>query len=109
MWMNEGEIDQMVEFTKYDAPEFAPYAQYLSDWRDIVNENSDGWPYWSAGTGCAEKLMGALQALKNSYRHGEDAPDDSLFRRALTPIKSLATRKNLPAPTLESVQHAMKM
>jgi hypothetical protein len=24
MWMNEGEIEQMLEFTKYEAPEFAP-------------------------------------------------------------------------------------
>ncbi|WP_327210954.1 hypothetical protein [Rhizobium leguminosarum] len=65
MWMNEGEIEQMLEFTRYEAPEFAPYARYLSDWMDVVNDNSDGWAYWKAGSGAAGKLMDALQALRD--------------------------------------------
>lgn len=109
MWMNEGEIDQMVEFTKYDAQEYAPYAQYLSDWRDIVNENSDGWPYWKIGAGAATKLMEALQALQDSHRFRGEAPDDAQFRKALTPIKSFATRRGLPSPELQPAQPGMRM
>jgi hypothetical protein len=109
MWMNEGEIDEMVEFTSLEAPEFAPYARYLSDWRDTVNSVSDGWHSWRAGAGCAEKLMEALQSLRNSHRYGDESPAEAAFKRALTPIKSFASKKNLTAPTLEPVQFDMRL
>lgn len=105
MWMNEGEIEQMLEFTRYEAPEFAPYARYLSDWMDVVNDNSDGWAYWKAGSGAAGKLMDALQALRDSQRYGGAAPDEAVFKRSLAPIKSCATKHGLTAPTLDDVQH----
>lgn len=42
MWMNEGEIDEMLDFVRDETPDFLRYAQYLSDWRDVVNQNFDG-------------------------------------------------------------------
>jgi hypothetical protein len=109
MWMNEGDIEQMLDFTRYDAPEFAPYAQYLSDWKDVVNANSDGWPYWKGGSAAASKLMDALQKLMNSRRYGDEVPDEDVFKKALSPIKACATRQKWEAPTLQDVQHGMKI
>jgi hypothetical protein len=109
MWMNEGDIEQMLDFTRYDAPEFAPYAQYLSDWKDVVNAGSDGWAYWKAGSGAAGKLMDALQALQNSHRYGDEAPDEDVFRKSLSPIRSCATKHRLQAPEFVPAQLGMKI
>jgi hypothetical protein len=49
-WMNEYEIDRAVAQMEEHAPELAPYAKFLSDWKDTVNNNSDGWAYWQGGS-----------------------------------------------------------
>lgn len=104
MWMNESEIDETLELVAARAPEYLPYAKYLSDWRRIVNGNSDGWPYWKAGTRCASNLMELLKALVASIRDRDDsAPPIKAFDRSLTPIKACATRHKLPAPSLDEV------
>lgn len=103
-WMNEGEIDEAVQIVGERAQEYFPYVQYLSDWRDIVNRNSDGWPYWKAGAACASKLMDLTADLMNfirfDYGSTRKAPGLKAFQAALTPIKSCATRHKLPAPVL---------
>lgn len=104
-WMNEGEIDEALDIVGARAQEYLPYVQYLSDWRDVVNQNSDGWPYWKAGAACASKLMDLVKDLMNfiRYHYGstEKAPSLKAFQAALTPIKSCATRHKLPVPELE--------
>lgn len=105
MWMNEPEIDEALAIIGKYAPRFLPYAKYLSDWRDIINQNSDGWAYWSAGTRPAGKLQELLSAIISNIRgnvRGRNVPEPSVrdLDRALTPIKSIATRKNLPVPVL---------
>jgi hypothetical protein len=67
---------------------------------DVVNDNSDGWAYWKAGSGAAGKLMDALQALRDSQRYGGAAP----FSRGRWPRSSPALR-SMTAPTLDDVQH----
>lgn len=102
MWMNEPEIDQALEVISEREPELARYAKYLSDWRDVVNSSSDGWPHWKAGAKSAEKLMDLVSRVMNGLRgRGGDMPTDQEFRAALTPIKSLATKHKLKAPELE--------
>jgi hypothetical protein len=101
MWMNESEIDRALEIVGQYAPEFLPYVKYLSDWRDIINRNSDGWPYWSAGTRPSGTLQELVTKLMNSIQgRGGGGPSAREFDKSLTPIKSFATRKNLPAPVL---------
>jgi hypothetical protein len=101
MWMNESEIDEALVLVGKYAPRFLPYAKYLSDWRDIINQNSDGWAYWSAGTRPAGKLQELLSAIISNIR-GRNVPEPSVkeLDRALVPIKSIATRKKLPVPVL---------
>lgn len=101
MWMNEHEIDRALDLVGQHAPEFLPYVKYLSDWRDVINQNSDGWPYWSAGTRPAGTLQELISKLvESTYRSGVAAPSEKEFQKALVPIKSFATRKNLPIPVL---------
>jgi hypothetical protein len=101
MWMNEYEIDEVLERTRRHLPEIWPYAKFLSDWRDVVNGNSDGWPYWKAGSQCAEKLMDMLKEADAALRRGNGTASPEAFAKTLTPIKSFATRKNLPCPVLQ--------
>jgi hypothetical protein len=102
-WMNESEIDRALEIIKDHAPQYAPYAQYLSDWRDEVANTSDGWPYWKAGTGCAAKLMDAIQQVISKIR-GDHAltefPTEEQFKKAIGLVKAGATRLQRKAPTL---------
>lgn len=102
MWMNEGEIDYAVEVIGERTPEYSRYAKYLRDWKDVVNDNSDGWPYWKAGGKAAERLMDCVLRVQRIALHGgAELPTEKEFRASLTPIKSLATKHGLTAPTLE--------
>lgn len=102
MWMNEHEIDNALGVFNERQPKLYPYARFLSDWRHTVNANSDGWPYWRAGTKCADKLSDAILAAMQAMREGKPMPAESMFRAALTPIRSCATKHKLEAPKLWS-------
>lgn len=100
----EYEIDRAHEIIVDNLPEFAPYSKYLSDWRDTVNANSDGWPYWHAGSKAADKLGNLVkQAAESVYRSEVSAPDTDELKKAMRSIKSAATRHNLTAPEFDDV------
>lgn len=111
MWMNEYDVQNALRMIEMRRPEYKPYADYLAQWIEIVNDNSDGWPYWKAAGQSAKKLMDLLQIVVGSIRRGtsEGLPDEQEFKRALAPIKSLATRKNLPAPVLRKNASSMNV
>jgi len=107
--MNEGDIDQALELVNA-APEYRRYVEYLSDWRYVLNANSDGWCYWRIGSRCSEKLQKLTEELIEWIRTGGDhphrlpqpaKPNHKAFLASLTPIKSFATRHKLTAPTLK--------
>lgn len=100
MWMNEAEIDHASRIVETHAPQFFPFAKFLSDWRDTVNNNSDGWPYWKAGASCADKLMTLISKTMDSLRGDGEMPTEAEFRKSLTPIRAAATRFKLPTPEL---------
>lgn len=100
MWMNTWDIDEMVYIAETEMTEVVPFARYLADWRDVVNQNSDGWSSWKAGSKCAEKLMNLLNEAKQTRFGGGDLPPRELFMKSLSPIKRLATTKGLTAPEL---------
>jgi len=114
--MSGDDIDQTRHILRTWAPDqepkYGPYIQYLSDWRDIVNRNSDGWHYWKIARNAAKKLSELATQLEEWVRSGGEAPHRlpqppkptlEQFRKALTPIKSFATRHQLPAPELKGV------
>lgn len=102
MMMNEYEIDEAVALAKEYFPHLEKYAVFLRDWKDTVNENSDGWAHWKAGRQCAESLVRLLGGMKMArHREGEIAPQLE-FQKALVPILSAATKLKLPAPVLKA-------
>lgn len=102
MAMNEPEIDHALEVISEREPDYARYAKFLSDWRDVVNSSSDGWPHWTAGRKSADKLMDLVNRVMGVIRgRGGEMPSDDDFRKSLTPIKTLATKHKLKAPELE--------
>ncbi|MTH96131.1 hypothetical protein [Roseibium sp. RKSG952] len=105
----EYEIDDAHDLINHELPEYAPYSQYLSDWRDIVNQNSDGWPYWKAGAKAADKLGALVKKAADSIRVPElDPPSIDEFKKSLAPIRAAATRHNLTAPELSKPASAMR-
>lgn len=106
MWMNEYEIDRSLSILEQNAPEIAPYAKYLSDWRHVVNSNSDGWAFWKAGASCASKLSALVSQAVDSLRGRGEMPTAEELRKSLPPIKSAATRFKLEAPILEDAPSA---
>jgi hypothetical protein len=100
MWMNRDDIDNMVLVGEVDLPEILPFARFLADWRDTVDDNSDGWSTWRAGSKCADRLMSLLQEANKSRRNRGNLPPRELFVKALTPIRSFASKRGLPRPEL---------
>jgi len=98
--MNEYEIDECVERVERHAPQFLPYARFLADWRDTINENSDGWPYWKIGRNSAKKLMSLLDRTIAALREGGEMPTEAEFKKSLAPIRAAAKKYNLPVPEL---------
>jgi hypothetical protein len=96
-WLNEHEIDNAVrQFS--DHPVLGPAARYLSDYRDLINANSDGWPYWNAGTNPAGNLSRLIaDARMAEYGVGRTIYVEPTLKdvlAAITPIKSFITRYN---------------
>lgn len=108
--MNEYEIDDHAAIIARGAPQFSKYATFLQDWRDVVNHNSDGWHSWTAARRSADALVGLIERVVGNLRGstprlpgGAKAPmpTEAEFRKALTPIRSFATKHGRTAPTLQ--------
>jgi hypothetical protein len=90
MFMNEYEIDFAVEHHA-SHPVLAKATKLLAAYRDEINRNSDGWPYWSIAVKAAAKLMVLIQSGNAT---------DADLRRAGVPIKAFCTRHKLTFPTV---------
>ncbi|MNU37072.1 hypothetical protein D3C71_257220 [compost metagenome] len=109
MFINEYEVDEILDITRTHFPEIEPYAQFLYDWKETINNNSDGWAYWKAGRGAADKLATLLNGAKMSaYGRGE-VPTVEQLKKSLTPIRAAATRHGLPAPELHEASSTPSM
>lgn len=99
MWMNEGEIDQVVracESRGDDRPIAKRAAKFLWVLMDETNSHSDGWPYWSAPSKAANKLMELLKPYMYPWGAAEDITEAD-YKRALVPIKAFYTRRGYAA------------
>jgi hypothetical protein len=112
VWRNEYEIADILDGAAH-APDkrVVAHALVLARWVNIVNQNSDGWPYWRAGAKAGEKLSDLLaRAVGHHSRPDRDSlprgaswwdpyvPTDAEWRATLTPMKTLATKRGLPSP-----------
>ncbi len=89
LFMNESEIDHAAD--KYRThPILGKATQLLYKFKDLINDSSDGWPYWKPAIASARKLMELIQKP-------ESATDDAL-KKAIVPIKSFCTRHKFQFP-----------
>jgi N12 class adenine-specific DNA methylase/2'-5' RNA ligase len=108
-WMNVAEIEQAVDRFKTD-PVLGPAARFLQAFQEEVDRISDGWPYWSAPSRAAGKLMallhGHLSAGMGAYPNLPVATSADV-QATLAPIKAFITRearwtaKGIALPTAE--------
>ena len=82
--MNIHEIRSFMDVVEVSA-EVWPYLQYLQDWVDIVQANSDGWAYWTAGRDVGVQLA---HLLRESARGVNVA--QSVWDRAIHDIEAVA-------------------
>ena len=57
MWMNGCEIENCSP----DTPVLRDGAAFLRSFKNLIDEISDGWPYWSYGTKCSAALQELVQ------------------------------------------------
>ncbi len=102
MYRNEYDIEELCSRARhYDG--LAPYAQYLLDWVRLVNANSDGWSYWTAGRAAGNKLADLLFEAING-----GVVSTAKWNTAIGGIKTAATRQlrhgnDIPVPSPPTV------
>jgi hypothetical protein len=98
-WMNEAEIDHAVE--RYQRhPVLGPATRILSEYRHIVNANSDGWPYWAPAGRAASKLMALIESARGDFGRQAETVTEAQLKKALVPLKAFCTKRKLPFPQL---------
>jgi len=102
MWMNESEIDDAVRRMATAPLRLARAAEYLQCFKDIINEISDGWAYWSYGTKCSDGLQAIVregQYPANQYAHSaaSQADVDKACRKIAAFLRRCRQTKDHPA------------
>ncbi len=79
-------------------PVLGPAALALQAYKDAMNGMSDGWAYWSRGRKPTEKLQTIIEdaMLARHRNHPRREWTEADVRKALTPMKSAATRLGIP-------------
>jgi hypothetical protein len=98
LFFNEHEVEQMADRASRN-PELAPFGRIAVKYVEIINSNSDGWPYWAAGSNAASKFLEKLDKLTNPYRRDGNEPKPTIadLKKAMAPMKALLTKRKLPA------------
>ena len=104
LYMNDYDIDQAQHRFAND-PILGPAATFLKEFKDEVDNHSDGWAHWKAPVQAAAQLMTLLQAGEANFRnqHGEGREGDrqeitvQSLTKAIAPIKAFMTRRGLAA------------
>lgn len=95
--LNEYDVDAAARRFSGD-PVLGPATQTLANLVDVVNRNSDGWPYWKAPTKASVKLQRLIaDATTNAVRgYGDEAvTSPEAVKAAYRPIKSFCTKHKL--------------
>jgi hypothetical protein len=90
MWMNRFDIEIAAENCA-GHPVLGPATRFLKALMESVDQQSDGWPYWSAPSKSAEKLMELIKQNTGGMWH----PSSSTFitlkdvTKAIIPIRKM--------------------
>lgn len=92
MFMNQHEIEWAAQ-QQHTCPNVRKGVRLLKRLMEAVNEQSDGWAYWSAPHKAADQLIELLRGAGNlSYgTHGKISDTD--FRKAVAQIRAMCTKQ----------------
>ncbi len=62
MTLNACEIDYLAERRHPGRPHLESAARYLKSFKDLLDDISDGWPYWNYGRECSEYLQEVVRS-----------------------------------------------
>ena len=98
--LNEYEIEELAEKQIFGAT-------ILKRFVDMINSNSDGWAFWRMGANAATQLQTLVkyesEALKDRCPILQRSEMEKRITKALSPMKSLCTRRNLPTDWIEGI------
>lgn len=97
-FINEYEAEDL-ELTWRSHPVMAPATRTLWNLIDVVNENSDGWAYWTKPQKAAARLMAMIDAASKARYSREGTPSDddlmAAYRRCIPTLKRFRTTSGL--------------
>jgi hypothetical protein len=93
-YMNSWEIDSQIALLA-GYPVLHKAARFLQRFRDLIDDNSDGWAYWRPPVKAAKRLMELIESNEPAAVTEDD------LKKALKPIRSFATRHGLILPALD--------
>ena len=92
MWMNAMDIDDAV--SRITRPtHLREAALFLQAFKELINDISDGWPYWSYGTKCSsdlQKIVSDAQWPVNQIGDGCSTPAE--VRKACLKVSTFLRR-----------------
>ena len=102
LFMNEGDVDDAVERYR-NRGIMGDATSLLRKFVDVINENSDGWPYWKQGPQAAKRLIELIQSVDprgKDWDWSEPELTTADLKKAMRPIMSFCTRHNFTCPTM---------
>lgn len=96
LYLNDYDIATAQQaFGDADTPNLSAAAQTLANLAQWANENSDGWPYWSAPKTAAKALMIQIQHSLTEYHRGGVVDDTTgpHLNKCYTPVKAFLTKQ----------------
>jgi len=94
MNMNQAEIEWAAS-VHHECPNVRRGLRLLLALVESVNEQSDGWAYWSAPSHASDKLQRLLQSTGNLYHGTHGSITDDQLRKAISPIRAMVTRQRV--------------
>lgn len=90
MWMNQAEIENAYE-RRHECPNVRKGIKLLYRLMTAINEQSDGWAYWRAGSKSADKLSDLLKTAGNLSYGTSGTITPAALKAAITPIRRMVT------------------
>lgn len=100
MWMNRMDIEEAYGRYGQQHTPIGNAVRFLKAFMEEVDSHSDGWPYWSAPSKAADKLMNLIHGyMWRGMGAYPDVPAPTMadVLKCMPPIKSFMTRRGLKA------------
>lgn len=102
------EVDEAASLLRHK-PVYGPAAIFLQDFKDLINDISDGWHSWSYGTKCAQDLEKIVQegvhVLRpwGAYRDTQATATEADVKKAAKKIQTFLKRcKQTQSPSVQA-------